>query len=299
MDAIHRTFRPWTSVATPRCGPCSPLAESIALTLAAGLFLFAVFVFARRFGGAFESSLGGAAFITSIAGAVLWAAAIRVVTCKADDKSAPKWVRRFVEWTPTVALPLTGVALATDGTPLSAVLIAAALITGEEYWAARFTSLPSVIAGRRGSSRLVVGRKAEARLDTRASAVEVVSEADEAAVAIDAEVHGDLWLEQRRFIGECSETISGVLRSRLLPRDRVAIEHIAFCPPMPAMPHLELEPVDGCDYSVRATHVHRYGARIEVKLEQVRDEATECLVAFEARAAIGGPEQTPRTISNR
>jgi hypothetical protein len=55
---------------------------------------------------------------------------------------------------------------------------------------------------------------------------------------------------------------------------------------MAAVPHLELEAVDGCECAVRATHVYRYGARIEVKLEQASDEATECLVAFEARAAL-------------
>jgi hypothetical protein len=286
MDAIRRTMHSGMLIDASKAKFRASGGEMIAMTLAASLLGLAIVVFARRLSGAFESSLGGTAFIASIAAAVVWAAASRLATSKAGYNIAPKWFRRFLEWAPTVALPLSGVALAVDGTPTSAILVAAALITGEEFWAARFVSGPAANSIPLSRAKIVVGRAAEARLSRRAPAAEIAPEAVEAVVAIDAEIHGDLWQEQRRLRNKYEEIICGVIRSRLGPRDRVTIEHLAFCPPMAAVPHLELEPVDGCDCSVRATHVYAYGARIEIKLDQGREEATECLVAFEARAAL-------------
>jgi hypothetical protein len=297
MDATRKLGR-WMLVGAPEAKSRYPVSQTIGVALAAGLLGLAVFVFARRFSGSFENSLGGPAFIASIAAAVVWSAAIRVATAKTDDNRASKWLSRLVEWIPTVALPLTGVALATEGTPMSAVLVAAALITGEEYWAARFASVPAEGSKRHNQFGFVVGRAAEARLGRRALAVESAPEV-ESAVAMEVEINRDLWQEQRRFLREHDETITGVVRSRFGPRDRVAIEHIAFCPPMASVPRLELEPLDGCECGVRATHVYRYGARIEVKLDQARDEVTECLVAFEARAAIDEAKHARAAPSNR
>jgi hypothetical protein len=287
MDAIQRTRRPWTLIGNRPARFRIPVAQSIAVALAAGLLGIAIVIFARRVSGAFENSLSDIAFVASLLAAAVWAAAIRLSTAKAGHDGNPKWFRRFLDWTPTVALPLVGVALAVEGTSITAVLLAAVIIAGEEYWAVRLASRPTPRSKAGKQSRLVVGRAAEARFNSREGDAKLVAPAFEPAVAIDTKGNGDLWQEQRRYRDEYQETVTGLIRTQFFPRERVAIEHVAFCPPLVAVPHLELEPVDGCECCVRATHVFRYGARIEVKLEQALDEATECLVAFEARTTLG------------
>jgi hypothetical protein len=299
MDAFHRTFRPWMSIAGRQGGSRFPVIDLIALSLAAGLLGLAIVVFARRLDGAFESSLGSSVFLASVAAAIVWTVSIRLATVTTGRNRGSLAFRRFLEWSPTIALPLLGVALAVEGTSTFAILVAAILIAGEEYWAARFAQRPTTKPARGKQSRLVFGRAAEVRFNRHASAVEVEPDVMKPVVAIDAEVSGDLWQEQRRFRGEQEETITGVIRCQIAAHDRMAIEHVAFCPSLSAVPILEMEPIDGCDCSVRATHIFRYGARIEVKLEQACSEPTECLVAFEARVALERSESGSRNIGMR
>ncbi len=267
MDASRVTMRTWTGLPQTNHGWLFVRAGAIAL--AVGLVIFAVLLFVRRITGAFDRVLPDGVFIASIAIIVVWAAAIRLATAMPVRDSERTAEQRFLDWSPTLALPLIGVAMAVPGTSAVAILAAGALVAGEEYWAARF------------APRSKVQRKAD-----RLIGIVARGDGNLAAPVIDGAIDRELWQEQRRFRCETEEMISGVIRCRIAPNDRLSIEHVAFCPPLATVPQVELEPVDGAACSVSPTHVFRYGARIEIKLDDASDRPTECLIAFEARSVL-------------
>jgi hypothetical protein len=50
-----------------------------------------------------------------------------------------------------------------------------------------------------------------------------------------------------------------------------------------AVPRMSATVVDEADCTVRATHVYRYGARLEIRLTEPCDEPVEVLIRYEAR----------------
>ncbi len=267
MDASRVTLRSWTGLSRSERGAI--FSRTVAIALAIGLVIFAVLLFVRRISGAFDRALPDGVFIVSIAVVVVWAAAIRLAIAMSERSMDRTAELRFVEWSPTLALPLIGVAMAVPGTSMVTILAAALLVAGEEYWAARFA--PRSKTQRKEDRLIGIGARGDGNL---------------AAPVIDGAIDRELWQEQRRFRGEREEMISGVIRCRIAANDRLAIEHVAFCPPLATVPQVELEPLEGAACRARVTHVFRYGARIEIKLDGAPDQPTECLVAFEARSAI-------------
>ena len=74
------------------------------------------------------------------------------------------------------------------------------------------------------------------------------------------------------------ERIAVSLRVSFAAGQRVAVEHVAFCPPLRGMPRLAAELLDGLDATVSLTSVQPFGFRLEVRLNESPDEATEVLV---------------------
>jgi hypothetical protein len=268
MDAIRWSFWAWTSIDAPGANRRIAVSRYVALALALGLAGLAMVIFGRRVSGAFDQSLNDMVFVASVAAAVVWAAGVRLATSAAYCESA--WMRRLLDLSPSVALPLLGIALAVAGTSITAILFAAAFVVGEEYWALRFAHGSRKYRAARLTDR--VGRATRVHTPTK----------------------GDLWQEQRRFRSDDEEIVTGTIRIGVRPGERTVIEHVAFCPPLASSPQLELALVEDSACGVRATHVFRYGARIEVKLERARDEPSEYRVSFEARAALD-PKGAGRT----
>jgi hypothetical protein len=76
------------------------------------------------------------------------------------------------------------------------------------------------------------------------------------------------------------EAIHGTLRVHFEVGQRTAIEHLVFCPMLATVPTLTAEPPYEPGCAVRATHVYRYGARLEIKLREPCDEACDVLVRY-------------------
>lgn len=79
-----------------------------------------------------------------------------------------------------------------------------------------------------------------------------------------------------------SETIHGTLAAHFAPGSRTATLHVAFCPPMARVPHVEAEPAGGVDASVEVSQVLTNGARIDVRLARPAEQDDWATVDFVA-----------------
>lgn len=75
----------------------------------------------------------------------------------------------------------------------------------------------------------------------------------------------------RSYQGEW-ERIAARMRLAFSVGQRVAVTHIAFCPPLASAPELEAEVTDGPDAAVSLTNVQTFGLRMEVRLSEPMDE---------------------------
>ena len=280
MEAIERAEAAWR-FASPREAldrrarfDANLLVRCLAGVLIGALSVCGVWLMVRRLTGSFAAPLDGGALVALGAVAVLWASAARLLWRLAAKVSSRSWRDRVIEWAPTVALVLIATAAVMPGTPLPAVVLLWTMIVVEEIGAAW------------------IARRKEARGD---SAVELESRfqggstpwknANQAAETDGALPASELRQQQtRKRTADGSEAIEGTLQAVFANGQRIAIEHVAFCPMLARIPTVSAIILDELEGSVRATHVYRYGARLEVKLREPCDEAVEVAVQYSARS---------------
>jgi hypothetical protein len=83
------------------------------------------------------------------------------------------------------------------------------------------------------------------------------------------------------------EQIAVSIRVAFAAGQRVAVEHVAFCPPLLKTPKLAAEVLDGPDATVSLTSIQPYGIRVEIRLEEPTDEACEVLVEVRGQCDAG------------
>jgi hypothetical protein len=248
------------------------LIGALAWSLAGALFLSSVWLLVRRLTGALESPLDGGVLITVGVCAVLCAGTARLLWHRATDRSADA-VRRLGDWLPTVALVFVATSASMPGSPVAAVVLLWTLIAAEEVAAALLARL-RIGPNRQGSidarSRIAFGMK------TRPPAAESSAEREPTA-SYEVRQH-----QTRERACDGRELVRGTLRSGFAVGQRTAIEHIVFCPMLTAVPRVTATALDESDCSVRATHIYRYGARLEIRLREPCEGTTEVLVRYEA-----------------
>jgi hypothetical protein len=79
------------------------------------------------------------------------------------------------------------------------------------------------------------------------------------------------------------DVILGTLRTSFVCGQRTAIEHLVFCPMFDATPTVRAIATATPDCTVKATHVYRYGARLEIKLAEPCDESVELVISYEIK----------------
>ena len=62
------------------------------------------------------------------------------------------------------------------------------------------------------------------------------------------------------------ETLHALAEAAIPAGDRVAVLHLAFCPPLASVPQLTAHAIDADDAEVKITTAESYGARLEVRL---------------------------------
>lgn len=87
-----------------------------------------------------------------------------------------------------------------------------------------------------------------------------------------------------RRVEDDLEVCEGELRVEFGAGIREVTLHVAFCPPLPTMPQVDFEDVDGRGWQVQASAVYPYGIRLSVR-RSGRELAEECgRVAYWAQA---------------
>jgi hypothetical protein len=110
--------------------------------------------------------------------------------------------------------------------------------------------------------------------------VEEIEFTDEGAGEIDE--GQTLWLSRRTT--EDTEQIEGWVRVEFAAGQREAVVHVAFCPPLPGIPEIETEDLEGSDLEIRVAAAFAFGTRLSVRRSGSLDESTTDRVGFFAQA---------------
>ena len=98
-----------------------------------------------------------------------------------------------------------------------------------------------------------------------------------------------------------NEALHALVRATCPPGDRLAVVHLAFCPPLDAPPRLMAHVLDDSGAEAKITLSETYGTRIEVRLPRPAGEAgAAVLLEVVGEADINsGPDQRPASPPHR
>jgi hypothetical protein len=231
--------------------------------LAGALLIAASGLLVRRLSGGMTSPLGAWSLVAAGLLAVIWALGARLLWWHGRMAGVGRGAVRAMRWLPTVALVIFTVAVSLEGSSIAAVVLICALIGVEEFLAGLLERGPA------HKSTEEATRTAVRRTGT-----------------MPPDIVGARAIRQQftrsRLDGE-RELVHGTIHVGFSTGQRTAIEHLVFCPMFATLPAMRVETLDESGGVARATHVYRYGARLEVKLSEPCDEPFEALVRYEAR----------------
>ena len=281
MKAESFVRGPWSAEGWLRCASllagAGPLVTGLLLASVAVLVL-------RRLAGALLDPLEPGSFLATTAALLLlagwtatcWLAAFRHQSH--GPRTPAALLKRSLAF-PMLALPLVGIlALAVPGTSASALGIA----TG-----AWLLTAIGVLARERFGRRVAPGltRDPDSRSTRRPVPRERTprSTDDPRGASDDSAVVQHLVRRQT----STSERIDGWLRYEFSPGQRTAALHVAFCPPLPALPKVEarIDPQYGAAATCKVAELYAHGARFEVRLASPAQQTTMARVVFSAVVA--------------
>jgi hypothetical protein len=114
-----------------------------------------------------------------------------------------------------------------------------------------------------------------------------LADSDSSAAADEPEIPPGLVQRLTRIREHDRESIHGLLRAEFAAQDRLAVIHMAFCPPLAARPELTAHAIDGDNAETRVTQVEMFGARIEVHRPRMEDQP--CSVLIEVIGSVTSP----------
>jgi hypothetical protein len=239
------------------------------------LIAAAIMVLWRRLAGALTHALEpGALLATGISTAAV-AAAIHVVW-------SHRVAKRWTTWPAWATMAITSLAAAAlvmglwlPGTSLVSILAVVAILMFEEVVGWVWHVRRNVVLG--GADIRVCPPSQERR--------ESLSRRGEPADGPPPEEVVQQ-LTRTRTADE-TEELRGWLRVPFAAGQRTASVHLAFCPPLAAVPELAVEQIDGPEARLKTAQLLPYGARIDLKLAASSASAGTVLLEFVARAPIG------------
>jgi hypothetical protein len=168
------------------------------------------------------------------------------------------------------------------------------LATSESELAKYESSTPSNLESASSMSREVQPNSWTSMNSEDFSGVDVALNASESALEEfeeSAEDTGDdvvaddvsLWLSRRSV--EAGELVEGWARAEFTGGQREVIVHIAFCPPLPLVPTIETEDLDGAGLQIRVAASFPFGARLSVRRVDSVIEPQNYRIGFVATAA--------------
>jgi len=232
---------------------------AVAQSLMSLLLALSLVMLTRRSSGAFVQPLSGLAMVAVAAALAVVAALVRIVIGRvlAEGRTS---LAVFV--LPGIAVSLLLAAFTLSGTPALAIAIAWFVVIACEGASWLVAYRPELLTRERRRQQVGVNR---------AAAEEILAEPE-------AELPAGLVQQLTRIREDDRESIHALLLAEIPPDDRLAIIHVAFCPPLEATPELIAHALDTDDADVRITQAETFGARIEVRLPEVVIEKRNVLV---------------------
>ncbi len=253
--------------------------RSAAIGLWTAVALFTAVVASRRVAGAYLGPLSTPALIMAVilAGsasvAALWL--FRQNQPRTDDKPAD-WLPEITAWGLPTLFSLVIAARATPGqggallgvAVLGAVALGVAVLETTHWWPSMLMSLS---AAEFDPTEAVATPGHHAAGAIRGSAGASSSPND---IEVKSEAEGEEWHDERdesttqwmtRRDEPDGEAIEGTVRVHFAAGQREAVVHVTFCPPLPSLPEVELECVDGEDWQIKTEAALPYGIRIQVR----------------------------------
>jgi hypothetical protein len=277
-------------------GEASVRRHVVVVAAYAALCLFvalAALLVVRRLSGAFQRPLGGASIVLAVAVVEMVASGLRRVfrdTALAGSVLRTEYLVlnkesmrplgigdvgfrvSAVEVLCTFSVLAIAVALCVRGTPVGGLLMAGLVVIGAEF-AQRLR--------RFRLSRHVPLASPDTQVQTAAS----VTCDDDIA---EPEIAPGLVQQLTRIVEEGRETIHGLLKAEVAANDRLAVVHIAFCPPLRERPELSAHALDCDEAEIRLTQVESFGVRLEARLPAVSDEPRSLMIEI-----IGSAKASP------
>jgi hypothetical protein len=238
--------------------PLAPGADQLRAVLgfaALGLLVFLALVFAaRRFAGEFVQPLGG---FDLVAVAALLGAAVIGIAVAARTEYSVLSTQYFVLGTAAIAAAMLLASLTFADSAPSAVLVAWFVLAIAAAAAWRLALRPAQ-------------RWARPRAVPQHSTAE-----SEPAEAIPANMTQQL---TRVREADGSESLHALARAEVPAGDRLAVVHLALCPPLDCPPELTAHAIDADNAEVRITTAETYGVRLEVRLPRPAPQPRQVLV---------------------
>ncbi len=255
---------------------------------ALGMFIaVALLIFARRMAGALENPLEPAALLAAGAVTAAMAATIRLGWRSPQTASPITRMDWAVMLLTLLAVLTLGIGLCVAGSPPGAKLFMFALLAAEEGWAWAWH-----LAHRRTAALVAAADTSMPPIPSMPVNVcpvqdRPVEHADVEAEDVDDELPPGEVVQRltRSRAADGSETVAGRLRVPLAAGQRTGSVHVAFCPPLAAVPKISVEQLDGPESRIKTAQLLPYGVRFDLKLADAAEEPAFVLLRFTARTA--------------
>ena len=221
------------------------LAAAVSWTAAVLLTTIAALFLIRRLSGAFVVPLGGLQ--------LLGATAVLILSATLIQFTAPQ--DRLAQIVPAIA---------------AAVGLTSLMLPGTAPWSVGLSWFALVMAQ---AAVLFVHLK-QPRL-TRPPAARSPTTDEPAEESISAQLVQQL---TRARTASGGEALHAMVRVTCQPGDRLAVVHLAFCPPLDSTPRLTAHVLDDSGADAKITLAETYGTRIEVRLAHARGEGETVLL---------------------
>lgn len=268
MDAILPRSRFWHR---SEGSALAAIQVAIAGILTAVISLTAVFLLSRRLTGALIHPLPPAMMLGVGMMIACLALGSRSFFPRHGAFASQSWLQKISRWSASIALVLIAISISLPGSSLVGLAALWLIVLGEEVWYWK--------SYQRRASRSFGGGGPpscdKATLAINAIAGEPTEEAEWQSSSLTQRL-----TYERTDAGGLA--IEGWLRADFQPQQRIAAVHVAFCPPLTGSPHVEAEPLDGPDCTVRPTLVLPWGVRWEIKLDVAATEPQYVILGFHA-----------------
>jgi hypothetical protein len=259
------------------------LGQAALVSVTLVLLLVAAWLCGRRLAGEFQQSLGVLPLISVGVVAAALVSGLRCGWWQAGVWPAHVWSRSAVWWLlPSLAALLLAAAVSMrDSSAVALTLMWLLLLVNEMVWGECLwrSHLRRGACARRdawpATPDPVAAGSAPAESPSRP--VEVC---DDHELSLPEDVCQQITRVQSPLHGD---TIAGVLRALFQPGERSHNLHVAFCPPLPVRPVVEVVQLSGPRTRVKAADVQPFGARFDLRLATVSTHAEDVLIHFEAR----------------